>query len=170
MLALWLAMVSHSHLDMALGPQVVHLVGPNLSHNANQDVHVGQIAVMEEEALLVRVGGVHKVVEPLLVIAAGPALDPVHNIALVEQQLREVRAVLAGDARDHCHLPGGVTPEAVSGRRGRAGDNDGILKLGTASSTTLLGGGSHKGSPRGAEANLPGEPRELEEGPGMGLL
>ena len=55
-----------------------------------------------------------EVIDPGGVEAASPALDAMHGIALLQQQLRQVAAVLAGDACDqgmfavahdcHCHL------------------------------------------------------------------
>ena len=41
-----------------------------------------------------------KVIDPGGVEAAGPALDAMHGIALLQQQLRQVAAVLSGDASD----------------------------------------------------------------------
>ena len=41
-----------------------------------------------------------QVIDPGGVEAAGPALDAMHGIALFQQQLRQVAAVLAGDAGD----------------------------------------------------------------------
>jgi hypothetical protein len=41
-----------------------------------------------------------QVVDAVSVEERGPALDAVHRVALVEQELGEVGAVLAGDAGD----------------------------------------------------------------------
>ena len=41
-----------------------------------------------------------KVIDPVGVEAAGPALDAMHDVALLQQQLRQVAAVLARDAGD----------------------------------------------------------------------
>ena len=55
-----------------------------------------------------------EVIDPGGVEAARPALDAMHGVALVQQKLRQVAAVLAGDAGDqrlfavahgcHCQL------------------------------------------------------------------
>ena len=55
-----------------------------------------------------------EVIDPGGVEAAGPAFDAMHGVALLQQKLRQVAAVLAGDAGDqrlfavahdcHCHL------------------------------------------------------------------
>ena len=41
-----------------------------------------------------------KVIDPGGIKTAGSALDAMHHIALLEQELRQVAAVLAGDAGD----------------------------------------------------------------------
>ena len=118
---------------------------PHFPHDTHEDVHVGEVAVVQEEALLVRVGGVNQVIQPLLVVAAGPPLDPVHDVALIEQQLREVGAVLAGDAGDDGDLAGGVAAEAVGRGEGGAANDNGIFELGAgAGGGGLGGGGSHR--------------------------
>ena len=70
-------------------------------------VAVGEVAVVHEEphVLLVRV--VVEVVYPVGVKERRPTLYPVDNVALVEQELGEVGAVLAGDSGDECdsHVP-----------------------------------------------------------------
>ena len=55
-----------------------------------------------------------KVIDPSGVEAAGPALDAMYGIALLDQQLRQIAAVLAGDAGDqgilavaHLHIVAG---------------------------------------------------------------
>ena len=45
-----------------------------------------------------------EVVDAIGVEEAGPALDAVHDVALVEQELGQVGAVLPGDAGDECRL------------------------------------------------------------------
>jgi len=41
-----------------------------------------------------------QMINPAGIETAGPALDPVHQIALLQQQFRQIGAVLAGDAGD----------------------------------------------------------------------
>ena len=85
---------------MALGRQVVHLVGLNLADQPRQVAAIGQIAVVQVQVVLeaVRIG-----INPLKsrrVERGGPADDAVHFVPLLEQQLRKVRTVLTGNSGD----------------------------------------------------------------------
>ena len=55
---------------------------------------------MQAEVCVLDVRVLVEVVDALGVKQARPALDAVHDVAFFEQQLRQVRAVLAGDAGD----------------------------------------------------------------------
>jgi len=87
---------AHSHV--ALGPQVVDLVGLDLLDDLDQVAAVGQIAVMQEKAAIPFMGVLIQVIDSCGVEAAGPAFDAVHHIALLEKKLSEITAVLACDA------------------------------------------------------------------------
>ena len=65
---------------------------------------IGQVAVVQDEArgLLVRI--LVQVIDAVGVEERGAALDAVHLVALVEQELGEIGAVLAGDAGDQSNL------------------------------------------------------------------
>ena len=85
---------------MGLRAEVVDLVGLELVEQPHEAAGVGEVAVVQEEldAALVRVAV--EVVDPVGVEGRGAADDAVDLVALVEQQLGEVGAVLAGDAGD----------------------------------------------------------------------
>jgi len=87
---------------VGLRPEVVDLVGLDLLENAPEARPVGQVAVVQEQprAGLVRVDV--EVIDPVRVEGAGATDDAVDLVALLEQELREVRAVLASDAGDQC--------------------------------------------------------------------
>jgi hypothetical protein len=87
-----------------LGAEVVHLVGPQLPQQVDQGDAVGEVGVVEYEGAAGLVRVLVDVVDPLGVERGGAAHHPVHGVALVQQQLGEVRAVLAGDAGDECRL------------------------------------------------------------------
>jgi len=96
-----------AHLHMALGTEVVDLIGLHLLDDADQVAAVGEIAVVEDEPWGVASGGalvgiLVEVIDACGVEAAGAALDAMHHIVLLEQQLGQVGAVLAGDAGDDC--------------------------------------------------------------------
>ncbi len=86
--------------DVALGPQVVDLVGPELLEQEVERGAVVQVAVVEEEAAVRLVRVLVDVVDAAGVEGGGAADDAVDLVALGEQQLRQVAAVLAGDAGD----------------------------------------------------------------------
>jgi len=85
---------------MALRTQVVDLIGLGLLHDADQVGAVAEVAVVQVKAGVVNVRVLIDVVHALGVELAAAALDAVHDVALFQQQLGKVRAVLAGDAGD----------------------------------------------------------------------
>ena len=75
------------------GAEVVDLVGPGVPQRADQAGHVGQVAVVQP----------HVGEQPLDQAATRVVLtpdEPVHVVALGEQQLGQVQTVLSGDAGD----------------------------------------------------------------------
>jgi hypothetical protein len=66
---------------MALGTQVVDLVGLHLLDDAGEVAGVAQVAVVQLEAGVVNVRVLVDVVHPLGVERAGAALDAVHDVA-----------------------------------------------------------------------------------------
>ncbi len=80
-------------LDVALGGQVVDLVGLDGLERPRQAVRVDEVAVVQHQL-------VADVVDAPGVERAAAAHEAVHLVALLEQQLRQVAAVLAGDPRD----------------------------------------------------------------------
>jgi hypothetical protein len=82
-------------LDVAHRAEVVDLVRLDLPDQVDQADPVGEVAVVQ---LQVRV--VVQVVDPAAVEQRRAADQAVHLVALVQQQLGQVRAVLARDAGD----------------------------------------------------------------------
>jgi hypothetical protein len=85
---------------VALGPQIVDLLGLHLLYYADKVGAVGKVSVVEKEThpLLVRVHV--EVVDPIGIKEARSTLDAVHLVVLAEQKLGQIRPVLAGDAGD----------------------------------------------------------------------
>ena len=83
------------HLHVALRPEVVDLVRPDGVDQVDQAHPVGEVAVVQVQPLV----GV-EVVDPVPVQGRGPADQPVHLVVHAEEELREVGAVLSGDAGD----------------------------------------------------------------------
>ncbi len=82
-----------AHADVALRAEVVDLVRPDPAHEL---VERGAVAEVAEDELELA----EDVVDPRRVERARAADHPVHLVVLLEQDLREIRAVLAGDAGD----------------------------------------------------------------------
>ena len=89
-----------AHMHVALGSQIVDLGRLDLLDQTDQVGAVGQVAVMHEEAhvLLMRVAV--EMLHAPRVEGRGPALDAMDDIALPQQKLGEIRAILAGGAGD----------------------------------------------------------------------
>lgn len=85
---------------MGLGGQVVDLVGPDLLDDADQVGGVRQVAVVQEKAPACCMGVLVEVIDAVGVEERGPALDPVHLVALAQQEFRQIRPVLSGHAGD----------------------------------------------------------------------
>ena len=107
------------NMDLALGGQVVDLIGLHRHHQPVQAARVGHVAVVEGEAgaLEVRRMRVLQVVDPAAVHAGRAAHHTVHFVTLLQQQLGEVRPVLAGDAGDQRALCHGHSVLTVRGIR-----------------------------------------------------
>jgi len=78
---------------VALGREVVDLVGLDRLQRPRQAVLVDEVAVVQREL-------VADVVDAPGVERAGAADEAVDLVSLLEEQLREVAAVLAGDSGD----------------------------------------------------------------------
>ena len=84
--------------DMALGRQIVHFIRFDVGCKPAKAACVGQIAVMQVEAGF----GIVRIevdwVETPGVKTAGATDDPMHLIPFGEQQLRQIRSILAANA------------------------------------------------------------------------
>ena len=87
---------------MALSTEVVDLTRPHLLNDPDQIGAVGEIAVVQHQARITFVGILIKMINPAGVERGGSPLDPMHLIPLLQQELRQVTAVLPCDASDQC--------------------------------------------------------------------
>jgi len=87
---------------MALGAEVVDFVGLDLGYDAGEVRSIRQVAVMQLQVRVGRMRILVDVVDPLRVEKRSTALDAVHLVALLEEKLGQVGAVLAGNAGDEC--------------------------------------------------------------------
>ena len=96
-------------LDVALGGEVVDLVGLHLLDDADQVASVAEVTIVQMQP---RPGDVRvqvEMIDPAGVQRRGATLDAVHLVAEAEQQFGQIRSVLAGDAGDerplHAFMP-----------------------------------------------------------------
>ena len=98
---------------MALGAEVVDLIGLHLFDDALQVAAVREIAVMKSEAWRLScgislVGILIEVIDAGGVEGGGAAFDAVYGVALLQEEFREIGAVLAGDPSDERLFHGGT--------------------------------------------------------------
>jgi hypothetical protein len=85
---------------MALRREVVDFVGLHLLDDAHQAGTVGHVAVVQREATIHSMRILVQVIDAVGVEQRCAALDAVHLVTLVEQELGKIGAILAGDAGD----------------------------------------------------------------------
>jgi hypothetical protein len=91
-----------THAHVALRREVIKLIRCEAVNQVQHPLRAGKIAVMQKEpcARLIRI--LIDVIDALRVKRARASDDPVHFISFGQQQFREVRSVLPGNARDQC--------------------------------------------------------------------
>ncbi len=87
---------------MALGAQVVDLIGPNVPQHLVEGTGVVQVAVVKKHADSRLMGILVDVVYPAGIEGGRATDDAVHLVALLQEKFRQVGAVLAGDTGDEC--------------------------------------------------------------------
>jgi len=93
-----------AHGHVAHGAQVVHLVGLAQLQQAVDVRGVGKVAVVQHEVALAQVRVLVDVVHAAGIEHGRAALDAVDDVAFLQQQLRQERAVLPGYAGDERNL------------------------------------------------------------------
>ena len=93
---------------VALGGQVVDLVGADLAHDLDDGGRVGQIAVMQGDGMFGQ-----QMVDTAGVGDGGAADNAVDLVALFQQELGQIAAVLARDTGDQCFLHIAQTPYQI---------------------------------------------------------
>ena len=85
---------------MALRSEVVDFVGLHLLDDAHQTRAVGHVTVMQGKTPVYHMRILVQVIDAVGIEQRRAALDTMNFIALVEQELGEIGAILAGDAGD----------------------------------------------------------------------
>ena len=83
---------------MALGPEVIDLIGLQVVDELDEIHGVGEVAVVEEKANAIDMRILVEVVDPRCVERTGAPDDAVDFVAFGEQKVRQIRSVLASDA------------------------------------------------------------------------
>ena len=68
---------------MALCAQVVDLIRLNVLNNFDEIAAVGEVSIVKYEILVFRVGILVKMINATRIETAGPALDAMHDVALL---------------------------------------------------------------------------------------
>ena len=90
---------------MTLGRQVVDLVRLHVLDHPNDAARVGHVAVVQNEAAIGFVRVLVEMVDAIGVEKGSAALDAMNLVALSQQKLCQIGAVLAGDARNKRNPP-----------------------------------------------------------------
>jgi hypothetical protein len=85
---------------VALGSEVVNLVRTELIKERGERAGVCEVGIVQKEVSAGLVDILVDVIEPFTVEAGGTAFQAVDLVALSEEKLREIGAVLAGTAGD----------------------------------------------------------------------
>ena len=88
--------------DMALSRKVVDFIWPNLLHHMRQACAIRHIAVVQRERSGLSRLAFEKMVDARGVEERSPTLDAVNPITFLQQELRQIGAVLPGDACNQC--------------------------------------------------------------------
>ncbi|MCY1422674.1 hypothetical protein D9M71_383660 [compost metagenome] len=98
---------------MGLCSEVVHLIRLHFLDDASEIGGIGQVAVVQDEILVVDMRILVDVVHTLGVEGGSAALDAVDFVALFQQEFCEVGAVLAGDTGNKSFFGHGITSEEI---------------------------------------------------------
>jgi len=88
------------HGDMALRREIVNFVGLYGLHDPDQAARIGHVTVVQDELPAPHVRVLVQVIDSIRVEERGAALDAVDLVAFPQEELGEVGAILAGDARN----------------------------------------------------------------------
>ena len=92
------------HCDVALRGQVIDLIRLHFLDDADEIGRIRQISVMQAQPDIALMRILVEMIDAVRIERGRAALDAVNLVALAEQQLSQVGAVLAGDPRDECPL------------------------------------------------------------------
>ncbi len=92
--------------DMALRAEIIDFVRLDIAQDAGEVRPIGEVAIMEDEIPGFAVRILIDMVDAAGVQRRRTALDAMDRVALGKKKLRQVRAILTGNAGDECRLHG----------------------------------------------------------------
>jgi hypothetical protein len=103
---------------VALRSQVIDFIGLHRLEDPQHAGGIGHVAVMQDEAAASDVRILVQVIDALGVEERRAPLHAMDDVSLVEQELGQIRAVLAGDSSNQCgaahQLGGGALGSSIS--------------------------------------------------------
>ena len=82
---------------MALGRQVVNLIGFYFLHDAHEIAGITKIAIVQNKTPLTGVGILIEMIDAVSIEQRSSSFEAVHLITFLEEEFREIRAVLSGN-------------------------------------------------------------------------
>ncbi len=89
---------------MALGSQVVNLIRLHLLDNAYQTAGVRHVTIVQDKITIVNVGILIQVVDAVSIEQRSAAFNAMDNVALLQQKLCQVSAILSGHSGNQCNF------------------------------------------------------------------
>ena len=102
--------------NMALGREIVDLIGLDLANYPDQAGGVREITVMEAERRIRLVGIKIEMINTVGIEQRGATLDAVDLVPLLQEQFRQVGAVLSCNTRNKCALFSHENPVDIDAR------------------------------------------------------
>jgi len=87
-----------AHADVALGAEMVDLIGPEVVDEIGHLLGIGQVAIVEKEPDIRKMRIFIEMVDPAAVEATGTANEAVDFVALMKKKFGKIGTVLAGDS------------------------------------------------------------------------
>ena len=89
-----------AHADVALGAEMVDLIGPEVVGEIGHLLGIGQVPIMEKEPDIRQVRVLIEMIDPAPVEAAGAADEAVDLVALMKKKFGKIGAILARNSCD----------------------------------------------------------------------
>ncbi len=89
---------------MALSGEIIDFIRLHLLDNAHEAAGIRHITIVKDKLTFLDVRILIKMIDAIGIEQGGATLDAVDDIPLMQQEFREIRAVLAGDAGNESYF------------------------------------------------------------------